>query len=235
MDSDNSHEQLDLGSGEEYETNKNLESVVLATAELSAGGDSYLVEEHMTYSDESKDDILDDSDPKENADQTEDEMEAEVEPSIGDTELVHHVTCFDESKADILNNDYPKEIATGTEIISVAPFVSSGEAENKPVTKTPSVKGLNCVSDDKENIDRNGTEFEPKEDKLNNKSLRELTKMLKEKLQISNNTADEIGKVRPHLLYLQWSQYNILQLPILFSSLILYSLYLYFLLFTDGR
>lgn len=187
MDSDSSHEQLDLGSGEEYEANNNLESVVLATAELSAGG-----EEQMTYSDESKDDILDKHDPKENADQKEDGMDSE------------------KSKADILNNKYPKEIATRTEISSVAPFVSSSEAENKPVTKTPSVKGLNCVSDDKENVDRNGmkleqTEEEAKKNKLHDKSLRELTKMLKEKLQISKNTADEIGgKVRPSLLYLHF-------------------------------
>ncbi|KAK1361117.1 hypothetical protein POM88_045591 [Heracleum sosnowskyi] len=215
MDSDNPHEQLDLGAGEEYETNKNL----------AAGGDSCLVEEHMTYSDESKDDILDNNDPKEIADQIEDEMDSdksfldEVEPSIGDSELVHHVTCFVEPKADILNNDFPKEIAGGTEISSVppfvyllsAPFVSSGEAENKPVTKTPSVKGLNCVSDDKENINRNGMKFEPKEEeakknKLEEKSLRELTKMLKEKLQISKNTAEDIGKVtkeRPALQKLE--------------------------------
>ncbi|KAK1353639.1 hypothetical protein POM88_052004 [Heracleum sosnowskyi] len=73
----------------------------------------------------------------------------------------------------LMDNDYPKEIAGGTEISSVPPFVyllsvvlfvSSGEAENKPVTKTPSVKGLNCVSDDKENINRNGMKFEPKEE-----------------------------------------------------------------------
>ncbi|XP_074372363.1 uncharacterized protein LOC141713049 isoform X2 [Apium graveolens] len=182
MDSDNSHEQLELGSGEEYETNKNLKSVALATAELSGCGDSYLVEEHVTYSDEPKDDILDNNDPKENADKTKDELDSE------------------KSKADIINKHYPKEIATGTEISSVDPFVSSGETENKPVTKTPSVKGLNCISDDKENIDRNGMKFEPteeetKKNKLHDKSLRELTKMLKEKLKISNNTADETGKV----------------------------------------
>lgn len=189
---DNPHEHLDLGAGEESETNKNIESVV------STGADSY-----MTYSDESKDDILDNNDPKENADQTEDEMDSEksfldeVEPSI----------------PDILNNDYPKEIATGAEISSVAPFLSSGGAENKPVTKTPSVKG-NSVSDDKENINGNGMMFVPtaeeakknKKNELNEKSLRELTKLLREKLQISNNTAEEIGKVtkeRPALQKLE--------------------------------
>lgn len=190
-DSDNAHEQLNYGAGGEFETNKNLESVVLATAELSAGGESYLVEQ-MTYSDESKDDILDNNDL--------------VEPSIGDS----HVTCFEESKADILDNNYPKEIATGTEANSISSFVSSGGAENKTLTKTPSVKELNSVSDDKENVNRNGIKFEPakeeaminKKKELNDKSLRELTRMLKEKLQISNSTAEEIGKVRPHLLYL---------------------------------
>ncbi|XP_017246788.1 uncharacterized protein LOC108218387 [Daucus carota subsp. sativus] len=203
MDSDNTLEQLDLGAGEGYETNKNLESDVKATAELSDGGDSYLVEEHRTYSDESKDEILENND---HADLTEDEMETEEEmdseaESMGESEVVQQVSCFEESKADILNNNDAEEIATGTEIRSVAPLVSSGGAESKPVTKT-------LVSDDKENIDRNGIKFEltkeakkdkketvPAANELNAKSLRELTKMLKEKLQISNNTEEDIGKV----------------------------------------
>ncbi|WOG97004.1 hypothetical protein DCAR_0416343 [Daucus carota subsp. sativus] len=193
MDSDNTLEQLDLGAGEGYETNKNLESDVKATAELSDGGDSYL----------SKDEILENND---HADLTEDEMETEEEmdseaESMGESEVVQQVSCFEESKADILNNNDAEEIATGTEIRSVAPLVSSGGAESKPVTKT-------LVSDDKENIDRNGIKFEltkeakkdkketvPAANELNAKSLRELTKMLKEKLQISNNTEEDIGKV----------------------------------------
>lgn len=212
MDSDKPLEQLDLGAGEGYETNKNLESDVKATAELSDGGDSYPVEEHRTYSDVSKDEILENND---HADQTEDEMETEEEmdsevESMGESEVVQQVSCFEESKADILNKNDAEEIATGTEIRSVAPLVSSGGAENKPVTKT-------LVSDDKENIDRNGIKFEltkeakkdkketvPAANELNAKSLRELTKMLKEKLQISNNTEEDIGKVRPYFLHMQW-------------------------------
>lgn len=180
MDSDNPHKQLKLGVVEEYKYSK-VESDVSATVDMSAG-DSYLLE-HMTSSEVLKAVTLDINDPKEYADK--------VEPSIVD---------FQESKAEILTNDL-KDVATGIETSSISSF-----------TKAPSIRVLDCVSNDKENIDRSEMKFEPEKvetkknkketatTELNVKSLRELTKMLKEKLQISNDNIEEIGNVKPYVL-----------------------------------
>ncbi|KAK1399361.1 hypothetical protein POM88_009224 [Heracleum sosnowskyi] len=173
MDSDNPHKQLKLGVVEEYKYS-NMESDVSATVDSSAG-DSYLLE-HMTCSEVFKAVTLDINDPKDYADK--------IEPSIVD---------FQESNVEILTDDL-KDVATGKETSSVA---SS--------TKAPSSRVSDSVSDDKENIDRSEMKLEPEKvetkknkkesasTELNVKSLRELTKMLKEKLQISNDNIEEIG------------------------------------------
>lgn len=175
MDSDNPNRQLRSGVVEIYKFS-NVESDVSATVD-SPADDSYLVE-HITCSEVFKAESLDINDPKEYADK--------VEPFIVD---FHKCT-----------ND-PKDVATGIEISSIDSFM-----------KAPSIVS-DCVSDDKENIDHSEVKFEAEKAEtrknkketattgLNAKSLRELTKMVKEKLQISNDTTEEIVNVRPYLLY----------------------------------
>lgn len=124
---------------------------------------------------------------------------------------------------DPLTNQFPSSVVgLGGHIAS--PIRST--PVKKSSTKTPTIKKFNHVSDDKENIDHSGRKIELTKEKattnkkenalndkqkkaaLNEKSLRELTKLLKEKLQISNNTSEEeakeeklTAKVRPTFLY----------------------------------
>lgn len=182
MDSDNPHKQLRLEVVEEYKFS-NVESDVSATVD-SPDGDSYLVE-HKTCPEVFKAESLDINDPKKCADK--------FEP---------FTVAFHESKAKILTNDL-KKVATGIEISSI----------NASFMKAPPSIVPDCVSDDKDNIGHSEVKFEPEKaetkknnketatTELNSKSLRELSKMLKEKLQISNDTNEEIGNVWPYLLY----------------------------------